>query len=86
MEPKKACEKILTGITEVLADNYRFGTTKLFFKAGIIGQLEDLRDDTISRVLIKLQTFMRAGLAREKYVRKINERNGKLFMTFLDLD
>ena len=76
MEPKKACEKILSGITEIDAEKYRCGNTKLFFKAGVIGALEDLRDDTISRVLIKLQTHVRATLARDEYVKKTNERNG----------
>jgi len=76
MEPKKAVEKILGGITEIQPDSYRFGQTKVFFKAGVIGSLEDLRDDTIARVLIKLQTHVRCKLARERYVQTINERNG----------
>merc|ERR1711990_788590 len=78
MEPKKACEKILTSITELDQDAYRCGHTKLFFKAGIIGTLEDLRDDTITRVLLKLQTFFRSNLARNKFVKTINERNGAI--------
>ena len=35
---------------------------QLFFKAGVIGALEDLRDDTISKILIALQTQMRFNL------------------------
>ena len=80
MEPKKACEKILGGITEIETDAYRFGLTKLFFKAGIIGALEDLRDDTISRVLCKLQTHCRSTLARNRYIKKVNERNGAIII------
>ena len=49
---------------------------QLFFKAGVIGALEDLRDDTISKILISLQTQMRFNLSRTKFVRTINERNG----------
>ena len=78
IEPKKACEKILAGITELDQDSYRCGHTKLFFKAGIIGTLEDLRDDTITKVLLRLQTFFRSKLARDKFVRVINERNGAI--------
>jgi len=78
MQPKNACEKILGGITEINADSYRFGHTKLFFKAGIIGALEDLRDDTISKILIALQTRMRFQLSRNKFVTTINERNGAI--------
>ena len=78
MQPKNACEKILAGITEINPESYRFGHTKLFFKAGIIGALEDLRDDTISKILISLQTRMRYQLSRTKFVTTINERNGAI--------
>ena len=78
MQPKNACEKILAGITEINPESYRFGHTKLFFKAGIIGALEDLRDDTISKILISLQTRMRFQLSRTKFVTTINERNGAI--------
>ena len=40
IDAKKACEKIISTLTEVDVESYRFGHTKLFFKAGIIGQLE----------------------------------------------
>ena len=50
IDPKKACEKILATLPFDVAV-YRFGHTKLFFKAGIIGALEDLRDDKIAQIL-----------------------------------
>ena len=78
MEPKKAVEKILGGITEIEEDKYRFGHTKVFFRAGVIGALEDLRDDTIGKCIIRVQTECRAKLSREKYMRTINERNGAI--------
>ena len=80
MEPKKACEKILSGITEIDNSQYRLGNTKLFFKAGVIGALEDLRDDTISRVLIKLQTHVRATVAQNVFRKKINEKHGSIII------
>ncbi|CBY35949.1 unnamed protein product [Oikopleura dioica] len=76
IDPKKACEKILTGITAIDPAVYRFGHTKLFFKAGIIGALEDLRDDKISEILTKLQTRMRFNLQREAFLKTIKERDG----------
>ena len=56
--------------------NHIYLFLQLFFKAGVIGALEDLRDDTISKILISLQTQMRFNLSRTKFVRTINERNG----------
>merc|ERR1711892_1269327 len=76
MDAKKQSEKIIACITELEASNYRFGHTKLFFKAGIIGQLEDLRDDKINAILTGLQTKMRCNLSREKFLKIQKERDG----------
>merc|ERR1712123_130863 len=76
MDPKKACEKLITSLTEMNPEMYRFGHTKLFFKAGIIGQLEDMRDARISEILTALQTRMRFNLSRAKFLKTLKERDG----------
>ncbi len=63
-------------MTEIEPALYRFGHTKLFFKAGIIGQLEDMRDARISEILTSLQTRMRFKLSRDNYIKTIKERDG----------
>merc|ERR1712168_1399167 len=70
MDHKKAAEGVLTtltaehGLDEV---KYRFGHTKLFFKAGVIGELEDYRDEKISAILTAIQCYMRYKLAAIKF-------------------
>jgi len=70
MDHKKASEGVLTtltaehGLDEV---KYRFGHTKLFFKAGVIGELEDYRDEKISSILTAIQCYMRYKLAAIKF-------------------
>merc|ERR1712235_66527 len=70
MDHKKAAEGVLTtltaehGLDEV---KYRFGHTKLFFKAGVIGELEDYRDEKISAILTAIQCYMRYKLAAVKF-------------------
>ena len=54
IDAKKACEMVISTLSEVATENYRFGHTKLFFKAGMIGLLEDLRDERISSILTKV--------------------------------
>lgn len=54
IDAKKACEMVISTLSEVGTENYRFGHTKLFFKAGMIGLLEDLRDERISSILTKV--------------------------------
>ena len=55
IDAKKACEMVISTLSEVGPENYRFGHTKLFFKAGMIGLLEDLRDERISSILTKVK-------------------------------
>merc|ERR1711990_262972 len=60
VDHKKASEALLQSIHEDVAPElYRFGHTKLFFKAGVIGHLEELRDDKIGQILTRFQTFCR---------------------------
>ncbi|CAI5455740.1 unnamed protein product [Caenorhabditis angaria] len=40
-------------------DNFRVGLTKVFFKAGIVAHLEDLRDTTLARLITGLQAQCR---------------------------
>ena len=75
IDAKKACEKLLAKIPEIEPANYRFGHTKLFFKAGMIGALEDLRDDKINSILVALQTRMRYNQARPKFLEIRKERD-----------
>ena len=83
VDPKKATEDLMgaiakkdwEGITPDWSENYRFGHTKIFFKAGMIGQLEDFRDDKISAILTALQTRMRYKLAKAKFQRVKKERD-----------
>ena len=37
---------------------HRFGHTKMFFKAGIIGDLEDTRDEKIAMILTKARVLL----------------------------
>merc|ERR1711990_772545 len=78
VDPKKASEKLIASLSEINPELYRFGHTKLFFKAGIIGQLEDMRDARIAEILTALQTRMRYNLARDAFVKIRNERDGAL--------
>ena len=80
---KKATEDLMAsiaqkdweGIDKNWADNYRFGHTKIFFRAGMLGQLEDFRDDKISTILTMFQTRMRYNLARKAFLKKRKQRD-----------
>uniref|UniRef100_UPI00358F2AC5 myosin-16-like isoform X1 n=2 Tax=Myxine glutinosa TaxID=7769 RepID=UPI00358F2AC5 len=45
-------------------DEYRLGKTKVFFRAGVLANLEEARDDAISKVIAGLQSQCRGKVAR----------------------
>ncbi|KNC48060.1 uncharacterized protein AMSG_04291 [Thecamonas trahens ATCC 50062] len=66
MDSKKACTIIVEHVG-IDASQYRVGVSKIFFKAGRLAELEELRDDILSRMLTKLQAVIRGHLARTQY-------------------
>ncbi|XP_034724218.1 myosin, heavy chain 7B, cardiac muscle, beta a isoform X1 [Etheostoma cragini] len=67
MDSRKATEKLLASL-DIDHNQYRFGHTKVFFKAGLLGHLEELRDERLAKILTLLQAAARGKLMR-------NERN-----------
>ncbi|KAK5964343.1 Myosin motor domain-containing protein [Trichostrongylus colubriformis] len=45
-------------------DNFKVGTTKVFFRAGIVAKMEELRDAALTKVIIKFQCALRCYLAQ----------------------
>ena len=74
MDFKKTAKVITEGIQ--LEDwKHRFGHTKMFFKAGVIGDLEDMRDEKIAAILTSLQSYMRYRLAAVIYEEAVKRRD-----------
>ncbi|NWW81718.1 MYH4 protein, partial [Climacteris rufus] len=63
IDSKKACEKLLSSI-DIDHDQYKFGHTKVFFKAGLLGVLEEMRDDCLGQLITRTQAFCRGYLRR----------------------
>lgn len=72
VDGKIATEKVLGALT-LDANEYRLGHTKVFFKAGVLGQLEDMRDERLSRIIALFQAHIRAYLMRRNY-KKLQEQ------------
>ena len=71
MDGRKACEKMLE-VLEVDKNNYRIGTSKVFFRTGVLGMLEEMRDNRLSALIRNLQAHCRAHLARKSFNRMTN--------------
>merc|ERR1719431_1557067 len=49
------------------AEKYRVGKTKVFFRAGVLGEVEEIRDDVIGAMVNSVQNWVRGYLGRRKY-------------------
>ncbi|CAB1418977.1 unnamed protein product [Pleuronectes platessa] len=73
MDNKKAAEKLL-GSIDVDHTQYKFGHTKVFFKAGLLGALEEMRDERLAQVVMSTQALCRGYLVRLEYQKMIARR------------
>uniref|UniRef100_A0A3P8UKS8 Myosin heavy chain, fast skeletal muscle-like n=1 Tax=Cynoglossus semilaevis TaxID=244447 RepID=A0A3P8UKS8_CYNSE len=77
IDNKKASEKLL-GSIDVDHTQYKFGHTKVFFKAGLLGTLEEMRDEKLAALVTMTQGLCRGFLMRREFV-KMMERREAIF-------
>ncbi|XP_068888739.1 myosin-1B-like isoform X1 [Aphelocoma coerulescens] len=73
IDSKKASEKLL-GSIDVDHTQYKFGHTKVFFKAGLLGLLEEMRDEKLAQLITRTQARCRGYLMRVEYRRMVERR------------
>ncbi|ODM97874.1 Myosin heavy chain, muscle [Orchesella cincta] len=70
MSEQKEDKKIATACFEHIgleADKWRVGHTKVFFRAGVLGEMEEMRDDKIGKIIIWMQSRIRNFLVKKRY-------------------
>ncbi|XP_035686559.1 myosin-6-like [Branchiostoma floridae] len=77
MEAKEAARIILESINLEKA-RYAIGHTKVFFKAGTLGFLEDVRDERLSQIIKNIQARARGRHMRSKFVIMVEQREAML--------
>uniref|UniRef100_A0A4W5MCS2 Myosin motor domain-containing protein n=1 Tax=Hucho hucho TaxID=62062 RepID=A0A4W5MCS2_9TELE len=77
MDNKKASEKLL-GSIDINHEDYKFGHTKVFFKAGLLGVLEEMRDEKLAALVGMVQALSRGFLMRREFA-KMMERRESIF-------
>uniref|UniRef100_G3N9L4 Myosin, heavy chain b n=1 Tax=Gasterosteus aculeatus aculeatus TaxID=481459 RepID=G3N9L4_GASAC len=73
IDNKKASEKLL-GSIDVDKSQYKFGHTKVFFKAGLLGTLEEMRDDKLAILVTMTQGLCRGFLMRREFAKMMERR------------
>ncbi|XP_029954465.1 myosin heavy chain, fast skeletal muscle-like [Salarias fasciatus] len=78
IDNKKASEKLL-GSIDVDHTQYKFGHTKVFFKAGLLGLLEEMRDERLASLITITQALCR-GFLRRKEFQKMMESKESIYI------
>ncbi|XP_027130046.1 myosin-6-like [Larimichthys crocea] len=77
IDNKKAAEKLL-GSLDIDHEQYKLGHTKVFFKAGLLGVLEEMRDDRLALIITGIQARSRGILARLEFQKIVERRDALL--------
>ncbi|KAL4837270.1 hypothetical protein H8958_018609 [Nasalis larvatus] len=79
IDSRKGAEKLL-GSLDIDHNQYKFGHTKVFFKAGLLGLLEEMRDERLSRIITRIQAQSRGVLSRMEYKKLLERRDSLLII------
>lgn len=85
---RQAAQLILETLT-LDKNTYRLGSSKVFFRAGVLAELEELRDERLSILITRIQALVRGFLARRSYARltkyqtaiKTIQKNARVYVT-----
>ncbi|XP_051828184.1 myosin-16 [Antechinus flavipes] len=75
VDNKKASELLLASI-DIDVNEYKIGHTKVFFRAGILAKLEDMRDERLAKIMTMLQCRLRGFLMRIEFKKMLERRIG----------
>jgi myosin heavy subunit len=75
IDGKVAAEKLIEAL-QFDTNEYKVGTTKVFFRAGIVGELEEMRDERLSKIISQFQAYCKGHLMRIEYKKMLEKRVG----------
>merc|ERR1719323_1179788 len=74
----KAAAQVVMDVVKMDKEKYRLGHTKVFFRAGIAGKMEEFREDKIGNVLAWLQSGARGKASRMQF-KKLQDQKMALY-------
>ncbi|KAI9223621.1 P-loop containing nucleoside triphosphate hydrolase protein [Blastocladiella britannica] len=87
MDGRKATQTILEQLA-LDPNQYRLGSSKVFFKAGVLAEMEEIRDVKLGKIITGFQAQCRGFLARKQHRRRLDQykailhiqRNARLYI------
>lgn len=91
MDGRKAAGRIAEAL-ELDKDFYKIGTTKIFFKAGVLAELEERRDNLLTDIFRRLQSAAKMHICRRRLRKLLNrseavktiQRNARTYVDLKD--
>ncbi|XP_058057230.1 myosin heavy chain, muscle isoform X6 [Anopheles bellator] len=71
--PEKVAQIVLAHI-QLPEEQFRMGKTKVFFRAGVLGQMEEFRDERLSKIMSWMQAWCRGYLSRRDFKKMQEQR------------
>ncbi|WP_411027055.1 hypothetical protein, partial [Salmonella sp. s55033] len=71
---EKECAKTCLEKAGMNEELFRTGNTKVFFRAGALGTLEEIRDDKLAALMTAMQSVVRGFTSRKDYKRLQEQR------------
>merc|ERR1719376_1483322 len=65
-DEKKLAGTILESVG-LVPEKFRVGNTKVFFRAGVLGELEDIRDERLGKIITWMQSWIRGMMSRNEF-------------------
>ncbi|KAL7266983.1 class II myosin [Rhizina undulata] len=70
LEGQKTCQLMLQQL-DLDTSLYRVGLTKVFFRAGVLAELEDQRDTLVREIITRFQSVVRGFIQRKKVKKRL---------------
>ncbi|KAK8861619.1 hypothetical protein IAR55_002442 [Kwoniella newhampshirensis] len=91
MDGRKVAERIAEAL-DLDKQFYKIGATKIFFKAGVLAELEERRDNLLTDLFRRFQSAARMYVARRRILKLINraqavrtiQRNARVYLQLRD--
>ncbi|KAJ2785897.1 class II myosin [Coemansia javaensis] len=69
----KQAASLLLGALGMDPERFRLGHTKVFFRAGVLAELEETRDVELSKIIVQFQAVARGAMSRGRFRRRIEQ-------------
>merc|ERR1719430_700419 len=70
---REQCSRCMDKI-ELDPDNFRLGLTKVFFRAGVLGDMEEKRDERLNKIVSQIQAVIRGYMGLKEYQKLQDQR------------